>query len=559
MRKIILLFLTIVITGALPAQTNSIFQPSDGPVLPISTGPPVELGVKFKATQGGSITGIQYYKGSSSTGIHIGNLWTSTGTLLASAVFTSETATGWQKVFFTTPVPITAGVTYVASYFSPSGEYSYSSPFFTSAVVNGPLRALANGEDGPNGVYNFTATSAFPANGFNKSNYWVDVIFAPSPGPDMDPPVILSTAPSNAATGVSTTAVVTVTFNEPIDPATINNNTFELRNPSNTLVPAVVSYNAATYTATLAPAAALLNATLYSVVIKGGTTGPRVKDAAGNALAANQNWSFTTIPVYTPNSIFQPTDAPVLPVTHGGSPVELGVKFKTTQAGFITGIQYYKSTGATGMHTGTLWTSTGTLLASATFTGETASGWQKAYFAAPILITNGITYVASYFSASGDYSFTYPYFTSAVVNGPLRALADGEEGANGVYTFAATSSFPVNGFNSSNYWVDVVYTKSPDNIGRIFPQPDSSAGQLTVSVFPNPVSSYSWFNLKMKGNNSKPVTIKVFDVSGRVVQVVEKPVPAGLLKIGQTWSAGIYFAEVTQGNQRKVVKMIKMN
>ena len=58
----------------------------------------VELGVKFRSSSDGFITGLRFYKGPANTGPHIGNLWTSTGTLLGSATFSNETATGWQQV-----------------------------------------------------------------------------------------------------------------------------------------------------------------------------------------------------------------------------------------------------------------------------------------------------------------------------------------------------------------------------------------------------------------------------------------------------------------------------
>ena len=50
----------------------------------------VELGVKFRADVAGSITGVRFYKGTGNTGTHVGHLWTSTGTLLATATFTGE-------------------------------------------------------------------------------------------------------------------------------------------------------------------------------------------------------------------------------------------------------------------------------------------------------------------------------------------------------------------------------------------------------------------------------------------------------------------------------------
>jgi len=56
----------------------------------------VELGVKFWSDVNGSITGIRFYKASTNTDTHVANLWTSSGTLLTTAMFTGETASGWQ-------------------------------------------------------------------------------------------------------------------------------------------------------------------------------------------------------------------------------------------------------------------------------------------------------------------------------------------------------------------------------------------------------------------------------------------------------------------------------
>jgi hypothetical protein len=171
----------VTVNAAPTGSTYTIFQPTDIPASPLNNdGQALEVGVKFRTTQAGYITGIRFYKGAGSTGTHIGHLWSRTGTKLAEAAFINESASGWQQVLFATPVAITAGTTYVASYFSSSGDYSSTNPFFTQAVVNGPLRALANGEDGPNGVYVYSVTSAFPTNNYQTSNYWVDVLLETS-------------------------------------------------------------------------------------------------------------------------------------------------------------------------------------------------------------------------------------------------------------------------------------------------------------------------------------------------------------------------------------------
>ena len=45
----------------------------------------------------------------------------------------------------------------------------------------------------------------------------------------------------------------------------------------------------------------------------------------------------------------------------------LGVQFQACSNGFITGVRFYKESDNTGAHTGSLWSSTGQLLASGTF------------------------------------------------------------------------------------------------------------------------------------------------------------------------------------------------
>ena len=140
----------------------------------------VELGVKFQSSMAGYITGLRFYKGSGNTGTHIGNLWTSGGSQLATAVFTGETATGWQSVTFSSPVAVAANTIYVASYFAPNGHYAYNRPYFDDPWVNGPLSAPATGTT-PNGVFLYGASSGFPTNTFMASNYWVDVVFTTTP------------------------------------------------------------------------------------------------------------------------------------------------------------------------------------------------------------------------------------------------------------------------------------------------------------------------------------------------------------------------------------------
>src|SRR5205823_5141937 len=72
--------------------------------------------------------------------------------------------------------------------------------------------------------------------------------------------------------------------------------------------------------------------------------------------------------------------------------MELGIKFTSATAGTINGIRFFKTSGNTGTHIGELYSSTGARLAQATFTGETATGWQTVLFSSPVSITANTTY-----------------------------------------------------------------------------------------------------------------------------------------------------------------------
>ena len=123
-------------------------------------------------------------------------------------------------------------------------------------------------------------------------------------------PTIVSRAPAPGAVGVATNTVVTATFSEALNPATVTPSTFVLRDAGNTVVPAAVSYNAGTSTATLTPSSGLASSATYTATVVGGASG--VRDAAGNALAVNSTWSFTTVAVIdtTPPTVTSRVPAP---------------------------------------------------------------------------------------------------------------------------------------------------------------------------------------------------------------------------------------------------------
>ena len=133
------------------------------------------------------------------------------------------------------------------------------------------------------------------------------------------------------------------------------------------------------------------------------------------------------------------------------------MQFRADASGSIAAIRFYKGATNTGPHFGHLWTSSGRLLATVRFTNETASGWQEARLATPVAVAANATYVVSYYTTAGNYAADDDYFGVAVNSGPLHAPASGAAAGNGVYRYGL-SGFPTESYQSTNYWVDVVFT-----------------------------------------------------------------------------------------------------
>ena len=361
-------------------------------------------------------------------------------------------------------------------------------------------------------------------------------------------PTVTATSPTDSAIDVNITGNITASFSEAMDPATINTATFSLRDASNALVPATVSYDAGTNTATLNPLASLAPSTTYTVTLEGGEIPPRVEDLNGNPLAGDATWSFTTgIGPTCPCTAWDDATTPSVASSTDSSAVELGVKFRTAMDGYVTGVRFYKGSLNTGTHIGNLWSSTGQLLGSAVFSNETASGWQQVDFPTPVAVTAGTVYIASYFAPNGRYAFDNGYFAnSGVDNWPVYLLQDGESGNNGVYTYSASSAFPTASYQASNYWVDVVFTTSagppPLNVVSTTPA-DQATGVLpgtegsppTVSAtFSNDLDAAtinaSSFFLTDAGDALVPATLST---SGKTATLI----PAGPLSLSTTYTA----------------------
>ena len=407
-----------------------------------SDGNAVELGVRFTPDVSGYINGVRFYKGVTNTGTHVADLWSSSGQLLATTTFTGESGSGWQQVSFPDPVAVTGGTLYVASYHTNVGNYAMTSAGLQNAVDNSPLHAPSSASAGGNGVFTYSSTPAFPTSTYNATNYWVDVVFNTQFVNNV-PPALTARTPAPGATAVPFNTSVTATFSKAVQPSTIQ---FSLKDPANNTVPASVSYNSTTRVATLQPNANLAQGATFTAAVSGAT------DNSGNVMTP-VSWTFTTLSC--PCTVFSPSTAPG--IANDASGIEVGMKFRSDVAGRVIGARFYKGSQNTGTHVAHLWSSTGQLLATATFSGETASGWQQVSFATPVQISANTTYVISYHTDSGFYAVTSGFFNSSADAWPLHGLATGTDGANGVYVYGS-SAFPTNSFNASNYWVDVVFT-----------------------------------------------------------------------------------------------------
>ncbi len=177
-------------------------------------------------------------------------------------------------------VVVTGAVTYVAAgsiaTFTPVANLA-SSTLYTATITT-DAKDLAGVGLANNYVWSFTTAAA----------------------PDTTRPTVISTIPANLATDVPFNQLVTATFSEAMNPATISPATFTLKATGGISVAGLVTYAAIGNTATFTPSSNLTPSTLYTATITNGAT-----DLAGNALAADYIWTFTTgaAPDITPPEI----------------------------------------------------------------------------------------------------------------------------------------------------------------------------------------------------------------------------------------------------------------
>jgi hypothetical protein len=212
---VVCITLVAAVAGVLEiAQAAPPTQTIFGSVVPQTQSDPdaqaVELGLKFKVLTPGTITGVRFYKGLKNRGTHTGALWTGAGQSLATVTFHGESLSGWQVAAFATPIAVTPGQVYVVSYHTSRGHYADDDYAFTGKGAGAQqVQALADGVDGGNGVYQYSASSTFPTSSWKQTNYYVDVTFVPDSKATSATPTTATTSQAPTTTKAPATTTTT--------------------------------------------------------------------------------------------------------------------------------------------------------------------------------------------------------------------------------------------------------------------------------------------------------------------------------------------------------------
>jgi hypothetical protein len=222
---------------------------------------------------------------------------------------------------------------------------------------------------------------------------------------DVTPPVISSVVPVNSATAVPVNNKVTAVFSEAMNPLTINATTFTLKQ-NTTVVQGTITYSG--NTATFTPAGSFAPSLTYSATISTGA-----KDVAGNALASNYIWSFTT--AASTADVTAPT---VLSVQPANGATSIAVNSKVT------------ATFNEAMNASTITSSSFTLMQGTTsIAGSVSYSGTTATFTPTGVLTGNKVYTATITTAAKDVAgnaLTSNYswsFTTVATTPPVTGLS----------------------------------------------------------------------------------------------------------------------------------------
>ena len=226
------------------------------------------------------------------------------------------------------------------------------------------------------------------------------------------------------------------------------------------------------------------------------------------------------------------------------------MKFTSDVFGTITAIRFYKASANTGTHIGSLWTATGQLLASVTFTNETASG-----LAAGDLLNPGHDHAQHHLRrlATSRPTATTPRPTTTstaqpaptpigggtIDNAPLHAVLQQHQRQRRLRLRRRQPRSRPAPTTRDNYWVDVQFSPSP------------APGQVTGRRTPLPATASAYVTWTAPSTGGPATSYTVTPYLGGVAQtpttVNGSPPPTGATVTGLT-NGTLYTFTVTATN-----------
>ena len=375
-------------------------------------------------------------------------------------------ASGWQEERLAAPGADHEGHDVRHVLLRDQRPIAFSPAACLSGDGTGPLVALADVANGGNGVFQY-GPSAFPDQTLQRHELLGGRrLHAHTAGGHAPAARSSRVTPAVGAIGRRSNTKVTVTFDEPIDPADAQRGRARAQGAAgNALAGAVDLRRRDAEGDALPPPPRSQYGQTYTATVKSGNAG--VTDLAGNQLTADVDWTFTyaaAVPLHG----FLDHGAGGQHRTIKDQPIEVGIKFRPTEDGYITRLRFYKQCE---QHRDPRRATCGQprpLLATATFADETASGWQEVNAAEPDARRQGhdvrrlIILAQGYFGVRTREA-SRPLGVDRSHASPCRTSSGGRQRRIQV----RRRRLPEPDLQRTNYWVDATFQRviPPDTRG----------------------------------------------------------------------------------------------
>jgi uncharacterized lipoprotein YddW (UPF0748 family) len=137
----------------------------------------------------------------------------------------------------------------------------------------------------------------------------------------------------------------------------------------------------------------------------------------------------------------------------------------------------------------------------------------------------------------------------------LRAERSGT-GEGRVYTITVTATDAYSNSSTKTVTVSVPHQNAPvTTTTRVAETGEKAAAGLSISALPNPTTER--FTLVMQSVSDLPLTIRVLDNTGRVLETRKGVAANGTITFGSRYRPGLYYVEVAQGDDLQILKLVK--